>query len=143
MRVDQIRFGPFVNASEQRAYEYLSRELKAEPGTAHFVILTNIAHSVSSGGQSDEIDLIIVCSTAVHVIEVKHWDRAYVRSNRDIVVAEADKLALKVRKVAIKLRRKFPQVGYISPKMLLTRVAKVSSARKRRANSRSSPLRTR
>src|SRR5439155_15148563 len=105
------------NASEEKAYEHLFRGLKAEPGTSRFVILTNIAHSVSNGGQSDEIDLIVVCSTGVHVIEVKHWDRAYVRSNRDIVVAEADKLALKVRKVATKLRRKYPQVGYISSKM--------------------------
>ena len=124
MRVDHLPFSPFVNASEERAYQHLSRQLMAEAGDARFVILTNVAHSVTSGGQADEIDIVLIGRSGVHVVEVKHWDRAYVRSNRDVVAAEADKIALKVRKVAAKLRRRYPDLGYLEPKMLLTKEQK-------------------
>ena len=60
MRVDHVPFGPFGNASEERACQHLSRRLMAEPSDARFVILTNMAHSITSGGQPDEIDLILV-----------------------------------------------------------------------------------
>jgi Nuclease-related domain len=98
--------------------------LIAEPGDARFIILTNVAHSVSGGGQADEIDILLIGPTGVHVVEVKHWDRVYVRSHREVVAAEADKLALKARKVASKLRRRYPNLGYVEPKMLLTKEQK-------------------
>ena len=90
MRVEHVPFGPFVNASEERAHDQLVRALRAEPGDARFVLLTNVVHAVTGGGQPDEIDIVIVGSSGVHVVEVKHWDRAYVRSRRHVVEDEAD-----------------------------------------------------
>jgi serine/threonine protein kinase len=58
------------------------------------------------------------------VVEVKHWDRAYIRANRHVVEAEAEKLARKAPKLASKLRRLYPNLGYIAPKMLLTKEQK-------------------
>src|SRR3990167_1015105 len=121
MRADHVPFGPFVNASEERACNHLARALRAEPGDARFVILTNVAHAVTGAGQADEIDIIVVGPSGVHVVEVKHWDRGYIRSNRHTLEDEADKVALKTRKIATKLRRRYPELGFIAPKMLLTK----------------------
>src|SRR6516225_1523113 len=98
MRVDHLPCGPFVNASEKRAFDLLSQKLKSEPGDSRFVILTNVICSVTGGGQPPEIDVIIVGPTGLHVVEVKHWDRAYIRANRHVVEAEAEKLARKAPK---------------------------------------------
>jgi hypothetical protein len=124
MRVDHVPCGPFVNASEEQAFNHLSNRLKAERGEDHFVILTNVAHAVTSGAQADEIDMIIVCSSGIHVIEVKHWDRGYLKSNSLTLEDEADKIANKVRKIATKVRRLVPEVGFITPKILLTKESK-------------------
>jgi hypothetical protein len=124
MRVDHVPCGPFVNASEEQAFNHVSNRLKAERGEDRFVILTNVAHAVTSGAQADEIDMVIVGSTGVHVIEVKHWDRGYLKLNRLTLEDEADKVASKVRKVATKVRRFLPAVGFITPKILLTKESK-------------------
>lgn len=121
MRVEHVSFGPFANASEERAYNHLARGLRAEPGNARFVILTNVAHAVTGGGQTDEIDIIVVGASGVHVVEVKHWDRAYAKSHGRVVADEADKIASKARKVAGKVRRRYPSLGFVAAKMLLTK----------------------
>ena len=124
MRVDHVPCGPLVNASEEQALNHLSNRLKAERGEDYFVILTNVAHAVTSGAQADEIDMIIVCSSGIHVIEVKHWDHGYLKSNSLTLEDEADKIANKVRKIATKVRRLLPEVGFITPKILLTKESK-------------------
>ncbi len=124
MRVDHVPFGPFVNASEELACNQLTRALRSEPGDARFVMLTNVAHAVTGGGQADEIDIIIVGPTGVHVVEVKHWDRAYIKSRRHVVEDEADKVAFKARKIATKLRGRYPALGFVAPKMLFTKEQK-------------------
>lgn len=124
MRVDHVPFGPFVNASEERAYGHLARALRAERGDARFVILTNVAHAVTAAGQPDEIDMIVVGPSGVQVVEVKHWDRGYMKPNRHTVEDEADKVALKTRKLATKLRRRHPELGFLVPKMLFTKEPK-------------------
>src|SRR5262249_32800370 len=79
---------------------------------------------VTGGGQADEIDIVIVGPTGVHVVEVKHWDRGYIKSRRHVVEEEADKVAFKARKIATKLRRRYPALGFVVPKMLLTKEQK-------------------
>jgi hypothetical protein len=110
--------------SEQKAFEGLSRSLKAESGTGRFVILTNVAHAVSDGGQPDEIDMVVVGPTGVHVIEVKHWDRNFVRSKRWAVEGKADRITQKARRIGTKLRSKRPELGFVSPKILFTKEPK-------------------
>jgi len=124
MRVNHLPCAPFVNVSEETAFTHLQRNLLGELGQERFVILTNVAHAVSGGGQANEIDMVVVGPTGVHVIEVKHWDRGFVRSNRWAVEEEADRAAQKARRIATKVRRKWPKVGFVAAKMLLTKEQK-------------------
>lgn len=121
MRVDHLPCGAFVNASEETAFTYLRDHLSGELGDERFLLLTNVAHSVAASAPADEIDMVVLGSTGVQVIEVKHWDRNYMRRNRWCVEEEADKLERKTRRVATRLRAEFPKLGRVDGKMLLTR----------------------
>ena len=62
---------------------------------------------VSSQHQSDEIDLLVIGPQGVVVIEVKHWDRTWIKKNQIQVEGEAEKLSNKVRRVATTARGRF------------------------------------
>jgi serine/threonine protein kinase len=79
---------------------------------------------VSDGGQPDEIDMVVVGSTGIHVIEVKHWDRSFVRSKRWVVEREADRITQKARRIGTKLRSKRPELRFVCPKMVFTKEPK-------------------
>jgi Nuclease-related domain len=121
MRVDHLPCGAFVNASEKKAFDYIRARLQSELGNDRFLVLTNVVHSVSANAPADEIDMIILGPAGVQVIEVKHWDRNYLRRNKWVAEQEVDKLELKTRKVATRLRAACRSLGRIDGKLLLTR----------------------
>lgn len=91
MRVEHLPCGAFVNASEELAFTHLRGKLQGELGDERFLVLTNVAHSVGASATADEIDLVVFGPTGVQVIDVKHWDRNYLRRNKWRVEEEADK----------------------------------------------------
>lgn len=86
--------------------------------------MTNVAHAVGGRGQPEELDLVIVSPAGVQVVEIKHWDRAYLRSNALQVELEAERLVNKVRKVAGKVKAIVPDVGFVPGVLLLTKEPK-------------------
>jgi serine/threonine protein kinase len=120
MPINPIPCGPFANESERGAVELLKTKLNGIPG--HWILLSNLAFSANGVGMSDEIDLVLLGPSGVHVIEIKHWDARYVldKANESIVAAEADKLNLKVKRLVGRLRKRF-DVGFIQGQFLLTK----------------------
>src|SRR5215468_5527238 len=99
MRVTLFHCGPAANDSELKGFEHLKNRLQSEPGDEEWVLLTNLAFSVTHQLQSDEIDIVAIGPTGVRVIEIKHWTNA--RSSD--VETEADRLTIKARKVGTTL----------------------------------------
>lgn len=119
MTVQHIPCGEFANESERIAVERLKADLAKVPG--QWIILSNVPHSVSTQAVPDDVDLIVIGPSGLHVIEVKHWDSAYVKEIRDKVTHEANKLAMKIKRIAGKLSKAGIDVGFIVGKFLLTR----------------------
>jgi hypothetical protein len=67
MKVTLFPCGPAANESELRAFLRLKGELQAEIGEGAWVLLTNIAFSVTHQLQSDEIDLVVIGPSGVRV----------------------------------------------------------------------------
>ena len=74
MRVDNIPCGPAANESERKAFLHLKQQLLSIAGHDQWILLTNLAFSVTHQHQSDEIDIIAIGPPGIRVIEVKHWD---------------------------------------------------------------------
>ncbi|MHC2068135.1 protein kinase domain-containing protein [Bremerella sp. T1] len=90
-------------------------------GGGDWIILSNLPHSVTTQAVPDDVDVIVIGPTGLHVIEVKHWDASYLKSSGHTVIHEADKLANKLRKIASKLKRASIDAGFLAGKFLLTR----------------------
>jgi serine/threonine protein kinase len=58
------------------------------------------------------------------VIEVKHWDRTWMKRNQNQVDSEADKLSEKVRRLATNIRRRFAALPKVPGRILLTAESK-------------------
>ena len=108
MRVTLFPCGPAANESELKAFEHLKSRLQSEPGDEEWVLLTNLAFSVTHQLQSDEIDLVVIGPTGVRVIEVKHWTTQWFDAHRSDVEDEADRVTNKARKIGTTLRRGCP-----------------------------------
>ena len=91
------------------------------------IILSNLPHSSTSQHQSDEIDLLVIGPQGLFVIEVKHWDRAWMKNNQTLVDSEVEKLGAKVRRVATNARRRFEALPRVNGYMLLTAEPKAFS----------------
>jgi hypothetical protein len=76
MRVTPFSCGPAVNESELNAFKQLESRLRGIPGDGPWILLTNLAYSVTNQLQSDEIDIVAIGSPGVRVIEVKHAKRS-------------------------------------------------------------------
>jgi hypothetical protein len=100
VRVDHLACGAFANASEEAAFRAVNKHLQALPSEGRAFVLTNLAHGVGRGGQPDEIDMIVVSSGGAVVIEIKHWDRARLKTNAWEVEDQADLVILKAKRVA-------------------------------------------
>ena len=120
MRVTHFSCGPAINESEQKAFTHLKTRLLSVPGDGEWVLLTNLAFSMTHQMQSDEIDLIAIGPPGVRVIEVKHWTAQWVETNTSLVEKEADKVAAKARKIGTTLRKIEPSLPRVDPVFLLT-----------------------
>ena len=127
MRITVIPCGEVVNESEAAAIDRLRRELQniaALPGwdsDDEWILLTNLAFSVTHQFQSDDIDIIAIGPAGVRVIEVKHWSFRWCDANGDHVQQEADKLTHKARKIGTTLRRVAASLPRVDGTILLTR----------------------
>jgi serine/threonine protein kinase len=127
MRIIVLPCGEVVNESEAAAIERLKRELQntgTPPGwdsDDEWILLTNLAFSLTNQFQSDDIDIIAIGPPGVRVIEVKHWSVGWCDANADLVELEADKLTLKTRKIGTTLRRVAADLPRVDGTILLTR----------------------
>lgn len=116
--VRHLPCGDFVNASEQLAVERLRSKLTGNGGD--WVLLSNLNHSQHPHLRSDEIDIVVIGNNGVHVIEVKHWDAAYLKQQAMTAEDEAERINTKAKRIAGKLRQKL-NPGFVAPRILLTR----------------------
>lgn len=113
-----ITCGAAVNESEALAIEKLKSKLQGISGP--WVLLSNLSHSSHAGRLSEEIDQVIIGSQGVFVVEVKHWDTAWLKQNPLIVDNEAERINDKAKRIAGKLKTAF-NPGFVAPRLLLTR----------------------
>ncbi|WP_417381897.1 protein kinase domain-containing protein [Gimesia sp.] len=121
LAVHHIPCGDFANESERNAVERLKSDLKQVAGQHEWIILSNLPHSVTTQAVPDDIDLIVIGPSGLHVIEVKHWDAPYLSKFGHTVDHETNKLANKIRKIASKLKKANIDAGFLAGKFLLTR----------------------
>ncbi len=112
--------GPAANESELKAFEHLKSRLQSEPADGEWVLLTNLAFSVTHQLQSDEIDVVAIGAPGVRVIEIKHWTASWIDGHKDLVEQEADRLTNKVKKIGTTLRKKFRDLPRVDGVFLLT-----------------------
>ena len=120
VRVTVFNCGPAANESELRASEHLKYCLQSTPGDREWVLLTNISFSMTHQLQSDEIDIIAIGPSGVHVIEVKHWPVQWMHRHKDLVEQEADRVTNKARKIGTTLRKTFPDLEWVGGTFLIT-----------------------
>ena len=120
MRVTLFHCGPVANESELKAFEHLKSRLQSLPGDHQWILLTNLAFSVTHQLQSDEIDVVVIGPPGVCVIEVKHWSSQWVEANADLVAQEADKVTNKARKIGTTLRKIVGDLPRVDGAILLT-----------------------
>ena len=75
-------------------------------------------------GRADEIDMVLIGSDGLIVVEVKHWDRAFIKSNQHLVEDELDRLERKARRLKGRLEKLVAIPGFVAAKLLLTRETK-------------------
>ena len=120
MKVTRFACGPAANESELKAFEHLRTRLQSVPGDGEWVLLTNLAFSVTHQLQSDEIDIVAIGPPGVRVIEVKHWTAQWTDSHKDLVEQEADRVTNKARKIGTTLRKIVPNLTHVEGVFLLT-----------------------
>ena len=113
--------GPFANDSERKAFEQVRCGLASTRDGGAWVLLTNLAFSVTHRMQADEIDLVAIGPPGVRVVEVKHRAPEWVDANPELVEQEADKVTHKARRIGTTLRRSVPELGHVDGAILLTR----------------------
>lgn len=123
MRVTLFPCGPAANESELKGFDYLKQRLQSEQGGEEWILLANLAFSVTHQLQSDEIDLVVIGPTGVRVIEVKDWSIQWFDANKVRVEGEADRLTLKARKIGSTLRRSISDLPRVDGAILLTQDA--------------------
>ena len=97
MKVTFFSCGPVANESELKALAHLKSRLQAESGGDRWILLGNLAFSVTHQLQSDEIDIVVIGPPGVRVLEVKHCVPQWVDTNEHLVEQEADRVTNKAR----------------------------------------------
>ncbi|HYR75733.1 MAG TPA: NERD domain-containing protein kinase family protein [Pyrinomonadaceae bacterium] len=120
MKVTLFSCGPAANESELKAFKHLSSRLQSAPGNDEWVLLTNLAFSVTHQLQSDEIDIVAIGPPGVRVIEVKHWTAQWVDANEYFLGQEADRVTNKAKKIGTTLRRIVRDLPHVDGAILLT-----------------------
>lgn len=121
MKVKLISCGPAVNESERKAFEQLKTRLFSRD--EEWLLLTNLRFSATHRRQSDEIDIVAIGPPGVRVIEVKHWNAAWVDQNVELVEHEAERVTDKARKIGTTLRQSVPNLGRVDGVILVTQDA--------------------
>ena len=99
MSAIHIPCGQFETKSEEDAIAYLKPRLSPD-----WILLSNFQHSSRPTRVPDDIDILAIGPTGVFVIEVKHWDVAFLKQNAAKVEYEADKLNGKARRIASRVQ---------------------------------------
>jgi len=120
MRVTLFPCGPAANESELKAFAQLKSGLQSMQGDDEWILLTNLAFSVTHQLQSDEIDIVAIGPGGVRVVEIKHWTAQWVDAHKDTVAQEADRVTNKARKIGTTLRKIVPQLPHVDGAILLT-----------------------
>ena len=115
--------GAAANESELTAFSHLKTRLQSAEGDDEWVLLSNLALSMTHHLQSDEIDLVAIGPSGVRVVEIKHWAAQWVDANQDAVEREADRVTSKAKKVATTLRKLVPALPRVDGVFLLTQDA--------------------
>lgn len=84
-------------------------------------MLTNLAHGLKPDGQPDEIDIVVLVAGGAAVLEVKHWEISRLKSHSHEVERQSDLVTAKAKRIASRLRRVYPQVGFVAGSMVLTK----------------------
>ncbi len=121
MRIDHVPCGECVNESERIAVEHVVSKLRSHGAPRNrWIVLSNVPSAVNDRAIPDEIDLVCIGPSGFFVIEVKHWNRAFLKSNQTAVLKEATKLNDKVRRLVGKLPRAGIEPGFVAGRFLLT-----------------------
>src|ERR1700677_3426363 len=120
MKATLFSCGPAANESELIAFKHLATRLRSVQGDDEWVLLTNVAFSVTHQLQSDEIDIVAIGPPGVRVVEVKHWTAQWVDGHADLVAQEADRVTSKARKIGTTLRKIIPDLPRVDGAILLT-----------------------
>lgn len=120
MKVTLFSCGPAANESELGAFKHLESRLQSTQGGDEWVLLTNLAFSVTHQLQSDEIDIVAIGPPGIRVIEVKHWTAQWVEAHGDAVEQEADRVTNKARKIGTTLRRIVSDLPRVDGAIMLT-----------------------
>ena len=68
--------------------------------------------------------MVLIGPGGVAVIEVKHWDRARLKSEGWDADHQADVVTLKAKRIASQLRKSQPELGFVQANFLLTKETK-------------------
>ena len=121
MKVTFFSCGPVANESELKALAHLKSRLQAESGGDQWILLGNLAFSVTHQLQSDEIDIVVIGPPGVRVLEVKHWAPQWVDTNEHLVEQEADRVTNKARRIGTTLRKAYQALPRVDGAILLRR----------------------
>src|ERR1039457_2588463 len=105
MAVKIIRFSEPVNASEIAAESRCKTALENLGDSAPWIVFAGLASSSSPLHQSDDLDLLPIGPRGVFLIEVKHWDAAWINENPAIAASEAEKLTAKAKRLSGRVKR--------------------------------------
>lgn len=120
MKVTLFSCGPAANDSEINAFRQMEGRLRSVAGDDAWILLTNLAFSVTHQLQSDEIDIVAIGPPGVRVVEVKHWTAQWVDAHADSVAQEADRVTNKARKIGTTLRKVISNLPRVNGAILLT-----------------------
>jgi len=123
MKVTLFPCAPAVNESERLAFEHLRSRLQSAQGDDQWVLLTNLAFSLTHQLQPDEIDVVAIGPQGVRVVEVKHWTSQWVDANSSTVAHEAGRVTKKAAKIGTTLRKIVRDLPHVTGAFLLTQEA--------------------
>jgi serine/threonine protein kinase len=116
-----IRFSEPVNASEVAAATKSKTALETLGDSAPWIVFAGLASSSSPLHQSDDLDLVPIGPRGVFVIEVKHWDAAWISNNKASAEFEAEKLTAKAKRFSGRVKRALVDSPKVIQAFLLTR----------------------
>jgi serine/threonine protein kinase len=125
MRFEPVHCGQFANESEKTAFDKVSQQIQQLDGEGLFIILTNLQFSLTEHRIPDDLDMVVIGPSGLQIVEVKHWDASFLKQRTADVEYRATKLNEKVRRLATRVRKDFPNLEFISGKFFLTKVSVV------------------